>query len=63
MTTPREYDAVKGGENLPPGDAVILGGIEGVKHRFGNSDLEVRIAALKEAWNYGYKGLELIIRA
>ena len=30
---PKEYDAVLGGQNLPPAGSAILGGIEGVKRR------------------------------
>ncbi|MBC1270526.1 formylglycine-generating enzyme family protein, partial [Trichormus variabilis FSR] len=33
INQPREYDVVLGEQNLPPIDGVVLGGIEGVKHR------------------------------
>lgn len=58
---PREYDAVLGGQILPPVQGVILGGIEGVKYRFSSSNIEARISALGEALNYGEAGLNLVI--
>ena len=58
---PREYDAVLGGENPPLPDSVVLGGIEGVKRRLASKVVEVRIAALQDALNYGDAGLDLLI--
>lgn len=58
---PREFDAVLGGQAPPPTDGVVLGGIEGVKHRLKSSDVEVQITALTEALNYGEAGLDLVI--
>ena len=60
---PREYDAVKGGQNLIPRDAAVLGGIAGVKSRLASPAVEARIAALSEALKYGEAGLDLIIGA
>ncbi|MEG3850109.1 formylglycine-generating enzyme family protein [Microcoleus sp. herbarium19] len=60
---PREYDAVKGGQNSIPVNAAVLGGIPGVKSRLASPDVEVRIAALSEALKYGEAGLDLIIGA
>ncbi|MCU0546582.1 MAG: formylglycine-generating enzyme family protein [Oscillatoriaceae cyanobacterium Prado104] len=60
---PREYDAVRGGQNLIPANAAVLGGILGVKSRLASSTVEARIAALSEALKYGEAGLELIIQA
>ena len=60
---PGEYDAVKGGQNLIPRDAAVLGGIAGVKSRLASPAIEVRIAALSEALKYGEAGLDLIIGA
>lgn len=60
---PKEYDAVLGGQTLPPVQSVILGGIEGVKHRFNSSNIAARTAALSEALNYGEEGLNLVIGA
>lgn len=58
---PRKFDAVLGGQAPPPTDGVVLGGIEGVKHRLKSLNLEVQIAALTEAMNYGEPGLDLVI--
>jgi predicted RNA binding protein YcfA (HicA-like mRNA interferase family) len=60
---PREYDAVKGGQNSTPIDAAVLGGISGVKNRLSSTRLEVRIAALSEALKYGEAGLDLVVSA
>ncbi|WP_207765396.1 hypothetical protein [Cuspidothrix issatschenkoi] len=59
---PREYDAVLGGNSPSLEGAAVLGGIEGVKLRLQNPDLKVRIAAIKEAFNYGEQGLDLLIQ-
>ena len=60
---PREYDAVRGGQNSIPVNAAVLGGIPGVKSRLASPIVEVRIAALSEAPKYGEAGLDLIIQA
>ena len=74
---PQEYDsevlrtsAVLGGTASASTDKVILGGIEGVKWRLGIGNLsnhpysiDQKIAALKDALNYGQAGLELVIQA
>ncbi|MEH2074018.1 MAG: hypothetical protein V7K57_06445 [Nostoc sp.] len=59
---PREFDAVLGGETPPIYDAV-LGGIEGVKRRLVNPDVEIRIAAVQDALNYQAEGLNLVIKS
>ena len=58
---PREFDAVLGGEAPPPVSGVVLGGIEGVKSRLKSSVIEVKVAALSDALNYGDMGLDLVI--
>lgn len=60
---PRDYDAVLGGQILPPQGSAILGGLEGVKSRLASAVVEQRAAALKEALNYGGAGLDLVIQA
>ncbi|MGL5064441.1 MAG: hypothetical protein ACRC62_31015 [Microcoleus sp.] len=60
---PREYDVVKGGQDRPPIDAAVLGGIQGVKSRLASSVFAVRIAALSEAMKYGDAGLDLVVSA
>jgi len=60
---PREYDAVLGGNSQILEGAAVLGGIEGVKVRLKNPEPQVRIAALKQAVNYGEQGLNLVIQA
>ncbi len=63
LDRPREYDAVLGGQNPPPIDAAVLGGLQGVKRRLAKPEVEVRSAALSDALKYGEAGLELIIKA
>ena len=58
---PGKYDAVLGGNSPSLEGAAVLGGIEGVKLRLQNPDSKVRIAALKQALNYGEQGLDLVI--
>ncbi|MBW4600821.1 MAG: hypothetical protein KME29_14775 [Calothrix sp. FI2-JRJ7] len=61
---PRDFDVILGGDTAPPPVAgVVLGGFEGVKNRLGSSNVEVRVAALSEALNYGDAGLDLVIEA
>ncbi len=57
---PQEYDLVLGGNN-PPVNSLVLGGIEGIKHRFAkaNSDDE-KIAILREALKYDEAGEDFL---
>ncbi|MFB2917212.1 LamG-like jellyroll fold domain-containing protein [Aerosakkonema funiforme] len=58
---PQEYDVVLGGQTPPPVNAVVLGGIAGVKSRLASAIVSHRIAALKEALNYGEAGINLVM--
>ncbi|AVH71454.1 WD40 repeat domain-containing protein [Nostoc sp. 'Lobaria pulmonaria (5183) cyanobiont'] len=60
---PKEYDVIVGGHQPPPLGGVVLGGLEGAKHRLSSNILEERIAALYELFNYGESGLNLLIHA
>jgi hypothetical protein len=60
---PGEYDAILGDQNSTPLDAAVLGGIAGVNSRLASPTIEVRIAALSEALQYGDAGLDLIMGA
>ncbi|EAZ88368.1 hypothetical protein [Crocosphaera chwakensis] len=60
---PKKYDAVLGGNNPPPIDGVVLGGIEGLKSRLASNNIQSQISALSEALNYGEVGLDLVIDA
>jgi formylglycine-generating enzyme required for sulfatase activity len=59
---PREYDAVLGGNDLPsiPANSAVLGGIEGVEKRLKSPRKDVKIAAIKDAFRYGQKGLGVV---
>lgn len=60
---PSKNDAVMGSDNSPPVSGIVLGGIEGVKHRLSSNNTEERITALSEALNYGEAGLNLLVQA
>lgn len=60
---PREFDVVLGGKAPPPVDGVVLGGIEGVKHRLNSTAAKERAAALIDALRYGEEGLDLLLKA
>jgi hypothetical protein len=63
LRQPKKYDLVLGGDNPPPVDGVVLGGIEGVKHRLTSDNIQYQIKALSEALNYGDAGLDLVVDA
>lgn len=46
-----------------PLEGIILGGIDGVKLRLSSPVVEVRVAALNDALNYGDAGLEVVLQA
>lgn len=60
---PKEYDAVLGGQAPPPIAGVVLGGLEGVKHRLKSTVARERAAALIEALRYEEEGFDLVIEA
>ncbi|NJK74083.1 MAG: formylglycine-generating enzyme family protein [Richelia sp. CSU_2_1] len=60
---PKEYDAVLGSQNSTPVNAMVLGGIAGVKSRLTSPIVAAKITALSEAMKYGEAGLDLIIKA
>lgn len=60
---PREFDAVFGGQVAPHSNAVVLGGIEGVKIRLNSSSEQAQLSALREALKYGEVGLDLVIQS
>lgn len=60
---PQKCDAVLGGNASPTLNAVVLGGIQGVKKRLESEDEEQRVAALEDALRYGDEGTDLIIEA
>lgn len=61
---PGEFDAVIGGETVPPVGGVVLGGIQSVKNRLKSAaTFDIKIAALEDAMNYGDEGLDLVIES
>ena len=63
LRSPRDDDAVLGGQNPPPVAGAVLGGLQGAKIRLARAGVEQRIAALKDAIKYGQDGLEVVIQA
>lgn len=61
---PGEFDAVIGGETIPSGGSLVLGGIQSVKNRLKSAaTFDTKIAALEDAMNYGDEGLDLVIES
>ncbi|GAB4286021.1 MAG: hypothetical protein Fur0025_18110 [Oscillatoriaceae cyanobacterium] len=63
LQQPRPHDVVLGGQQPPPFNGVVLGGIEGAKKRICYNSIPGKIIALQDALNYGQAGLDLIIEA
>ena len=61
--SPREYDAVLGGNSPPPIDGVVLGGIEGLNRRLETGNTQQRVDSLADALKYGDAGIDLLIDA
>ena len=60
---PKEYDLVLGGDNPPPVDGLVLGGIAGIKRRLESNNIKIIQSALSDAIKYKDEGLELVINA
>jgi hypothetical protein len=60
---PRESDLVLGGQNPPPVDAAVLGGLAAVKQRLESESIAERLWALNNAVKYGNDGIRLAIKA
>ncbi|AFY92292.1 GUN4 N-terminal ARM-like repeat domain-containing protein [Chamaesiphon minutus] len=58
---PNEFDAVLGNQGVVTQGSMILGGVEGLKQRLNSHSLQVKIAALEEAVNYGTAGLQVLL--
>ena len=54
---PKKYDLVLGGNNSPPTDSLVLGGVDGLKLQFDDAISEdKKIPILKQAVHYGEAG-------
>jgi hypothetical protein len=60
---PHDTDAILGGKNPPPLQAMVLGGLAGVKQRLASTSMPQRLQALESATLYGDDGIELAIKA
>jgi hypothetical protein len=61
--TSSESDLVLGGQNPPPINAAILGGLAGVKQRLTSESIAERLQALNDSCQYGEKAIELVTKA
>ncbi len=48
-TNPRESDLILGGQNPPPLNAAVLGGLAGIKQRLESESIAARLQALNNA--------------
>jgi hypothetical protein len=60
---PQNTDAILGGQNSPPVNAAILGGLAGVKQRLDSESIAERLQALNNAVTYGEDGIDLAMRS
>jgi hypothetical protein len=60
-TNPHESDLVLGGQNPPPVNAAVLGGLAGIKQRLESESIAERLQALNNAIDYGDKAIDLAI--
>jgi hypothetical protein len=60
---PQSSDAILGGKTPPPVTGAVLGGLEGAKQRLESQDLVTRSTALKDAFRYGDRGIDLAVQA
>lgn len=58
---PTEFDAVLGNQGIAAQGSMILGGVEGIKQRLNSHSLQVKLAALEDAINYGAAGLRVLL--
>lgn len=63
LNQPQNYDAVIAGQCPPPSGSMVLGGLEGVRRRLALTEVESKIDALLDAFEYGQEGLDLVIQA
>jgi hypothetical protein len=62
-SNPQKSDAVLGGQNPPPLDAVVLGGLDGFTQRFASESLSAKLQLLKDIIKYGAVGIDLALQA
>jgi hypothetical protein len=62
-TNPRQSDLVLGGQNPPPTNAAILGGLAGAKQRTENASIGQRLQVLNNALKYGDSAINLALHS
>jgi hypothetical protein len=60
-STPDNQDLGLGGQNSPPSDSAILGGIEELQQQMNDAPPDQRSQLLASALNYGEAGIDLLI--
>jgi hypothetical protein len=63
VPNPHESDLVLGGQNPPPIDGAILGGLAGVKQRLTSESIVQRLKSLNNAVQYGERAIDLARQA
>jgi hypothetical protein len=61
--TPNNSDAVLGGQNPAPINAVVLGGLAGAKQRLESQSLVAKLQALQDTVQYGTDGVDILLQA
>jgi hypothetical protein len=62
-SNPENSDAVLGGQNPPPVNAAILGGLAGAQQRLESESILAKLQALKDSIKYGTDGINLSLQA
>ncbi|NJN92270.1 MAG: hypothetical protein HC878_19165, partial [Leptolyngbyaceae cyanobacterium SL_5_14] len=62
-TQPQDYDVVLGGQNPPPVNGAVLGGLAGLQRRLSSVLVEERMGAIAQLSQHGQTGLDLLIQA
>jgi hypothetical protein len=60
---PHKSDAVLGGQNPAPINAVVLGGLAGAKQRLESQSLVAKLQALQDTVRYGTDGVDILLQA
>jgi hypothetical protein len=60
---PQSSDAILGGKTPPPVTGAVLGGLEGAKQRLESENIVTRSLALRDAFRYGDRGIDLAVQA
>ncbi len=60
---PQPHDVVLGGASPAPIAGLVLGGLDGVRHRLNSALVEERVGAIAQLSRYGQAGLDLLLQS